>query len=722
MRVFLSAVAAVALAGCASYVGTPRLTSYDLRKGYRFEQLPVAAATPRNSDELFVVLALSGGGTRAAALSYGVLAQLRAARFHWDDSVRAPVQCQPVESPSCRAMERSLLDEVDVISTVSGGSFTGAYFALSGEEIFDPRGKFHTAFLYHPVQSDLLKQARYYPKNWRRLRSRVEIAADYYARNIFGDSTFAALARRSRPYLVLNATDASTGARFEFTQEQFDLLCADLSQVSIARGVAASSAFPVLLNSMTIDSHNAHSGCEYKGPGSGAERDWVPLALSDTFVNYERYTRARQLLAYRDSTRKHLHLLDGGLADNLGLRSVLQSLGSTDRPLAESGRVRGGWSLLQKINQRQVKTIVVVSVDARTKKATNWDTKKTGPMTFSTVNASAGIPMGNFSTETLNLLRQYGLEAGLGPDSLVRRFTSAAGDSVCRCLVESEAPIRFYGLAIGLENVRDAREREFLTNVGTNFELTKLEVDCLISAGAKLLRESASVTEAASQSFSAFVQRHLLGRVEAAKVDVPPACSVAAGRESSRRHTVDVGLRYGALESRSGDVERDRRFAQGLGLAFRIAKPDGLGASAGVSRQSLGVPGSVGTTSLSLGRVRLYALTGGVHLSKHLGPLEASAGLSGGFALSAFGLSAYARERLAADSVFGVETEASPTWVAEPGVSLWWGGKGRIATTVAASYFMARPTLRFEASAPLPERELRINALRWSVGAGIRVF
>ncbi len=156
---------AAVMSGCAAYTRTPRLAAYDLTKGYRFEQLPLsAAAAPRNSDELFVVLAFSGGGTRAAALSYGVLAQLREVRFHWNPQTGEAEACEPADSPRCRALERSLLDEVDVISSVSGGSFTAAYYALRGDAIFDPAEPFHRAFLYYPVQRDLLGHAVYYPK------------------------------------------------------------------------------------------------------------------------------------------------------------------------------------------------------------------------------------------------------------------------------------------------------------------------------------------------------------------------------------------------------------------------------------------------------------------------------------------------------------------------------------------------------------------------------
>ena len=173
------------------------------------------------------MLAFSGGGTRAAAFSYGALRQLDGVRFHFNEATGEPEACASAESPQCRAMERTLLDEVDVISSVSGGSFTSAYYALHGREIFDPESPFHKAFLYHNVQRDLFSQSVYYPQNWNKLSSRIEIAANYYADHIFGDATFRALQDRKRPYLILNATDMSTGSRFEFTQEQFDLFCGD---------------------------------------------------------------------------------------------------------------------------------------------------------------------------------------------------------------------------------------------------------------------------------------------------------------------------------------------------------------------------------------------------------------------------------------------------------------------------------------------------------------
>ena len=56
-----------------------------------------------------MILARSGGGSRASALGYGVLEELR----------RTEV--------TLNGVKRHLLDEVDVISAVSGGTFPAAY-------------------------------------------------------------------------------------------------------------------------------------------------------------------------------------------------------------------------------------------------------------------------------------------------------------------------------------------------------------------------------------------------------------------------------------------------------------------------------------------------------------------------------------------------------------------------------------------------------------------
>ena len=73
----------------------------------------------QRSSEMGLAVAFSGGGTRAAAFSYGVLEKLRDTWL------------------VINGEETRLLDEIDVISSVSGGSFTAAYYGLYGDRMIE---------------------------------------------------------------------------------------------------------------------------------------------------------------------------------------------------------------------------------------------------------------------------------------------------------------------------------------------------------------------------------------------------------------------------------------------------------------------------------------------------------------------------------------------------------------------------------------------------------
>jgi len=232
--------------GCAHHPINAPLAAVDGRTGYRFEN----AAFSTNSDDLFLMLAFSGGGMRAAALDYGVL----------DELARTGVG-----PPSKR---RRLLDEVDLISSVSGGSFTAAYYAVWGDRIFsDFEPQFLTKRLHNGLFLRILA-----PWNTVRLFSptfnRSDLAAEYSDQLLFKGATFGDLAARpGAPFLIINATDLTSGARFEFTQDQFDFLRSDLSHFPIARAVAASSAHPLVLSPVVLKNYSAG--------GQSPEPEWI---------------------------------------------------------------------------------------------------------------------------------------------------------------------------------------------------------------------------------------------------------------------------------------------------------------------------------------------------------------------------------------------------------------------------------------------------------------
>jgi predicted acylesterase/phospholipase RssA len=465
----LALAALIAAGGCAQFPANPPLDHYDPKAGYRFAGL----SAEHNSDDLFVILTFSGGGTRAAALAYGVLEALRATPIVWHGE------------------RRTLLDEVDVISSVSGGSFAAACYALVREQIFGSPGRplseppvgpgcrdFETGFLKHDVQADLAGQLAS-PINWLRLASptfdRIDLAAEYYDREIFHGATYADLLPKGRPYLIVNATDMSQGAGFPFTQDRFDLLCADLAKVPLGRAVAASSAFPVLLTPLTIENYASTKGCGYRPP------PWVELALKDYVRNPRRYAKARLVQSYADPERDWIHLLDGGVADNIGLRDPLEAIASND----------SSWSLVNAINNGKIKKLVVVIVNARSSPDSSWDRKAQAPGLVDVLETAAGTSIDNYSFETIELLRQ----------KLADYSQSEQVYADCRAILGRQCPAKdmpfpppphadYYSINVEFEAVKDQKERHELQNLPTSFSLRPQDVDRLRAVGGQLLRES----------------------------------------------------------------------------------------------------------------------------------------------------------------------------------------------------------------------------------------
>ena len=134
-HLLVSAGFVAALAGCASRPINEPIKHVDLTSGYR-ASIKIHKV-PNNDSKTLFLIAFSGGGTRAAALSYGVLEELRRTEVVVDGH------------------KRRLLDEVDLITGVSGGSFTALSYALYGDKLFS---EYETRFLKRNVQGALLQR------------------------------------------------------------------------------------------------------------------------------------------------------------------------------------------------------------------------------------------------------------------------------------------------------------------------------------------------------------------------------------------------------------------------------------------------------------------------------------------------------------------------------------------------------------------------------------
>jgi NTE family protein len=326
--------------------------------------------TPGNSQNLLLYLTFSGGGTRAAAFSYGVLEELRKTEVTIDGN------------------RRRLLDEVDWISSVSGGSFTAGYYGLFGDRIFED---FESKFLKKNIQGALAAGIFLNPINWFRLSSayfdRSDLAAEYYDKHVFEGGTFGDITARKGPMIMMNATDMTHGLRIGFNQDAFDIICSDLSNFPVARAAAASSAVPMLLTPITV--RNYAGTCDFKVPERFEEM------LKSRTISERQFYLANNVSVYLNSQKKaYIHLLDGGVADNLGLRAIL------DRVIGR-GSV---WRTIQGTPMENIHKAVFMVVNAETEQDSKWDRSEVIPPFGAMFSSYSSISIERYNEATIALL------------------------------------------------------------------------------------------------------------------------------------------------------------------------------------------------------------------------------------------------------------------------------------------------------------------------------
>ncbi len=435
MRLILTIITLFFLSACS--ITTPKMN------------VPLKLTTPKpipkndRSEELTVILTFSGGGTRAAALSYGVLKELR----------DTPI--------SINHKKRRLLDEVDLISSVSGGSFTSAYYGLFGDNIFKD---FERKFLKKRVQSDLVKLSLLSPKAWIRLLpglfERSDLAAEYYNRLIFKKKRFRDL-RKDAPYIVINATDLSLGQGFAFTDYHFRWICSDLGDYPISRAVAASSAVPVLFSPITLQNHS--SKCNF------SPIIWSSKDISDE--EKKRYEQSLTIKKYRDDKKyKYLHLVDGGVSDNLGIRSLIDMTTYHGNSM---------WNTFNAYNMQKTKKLVFIVVNASGFPNLDISKNRITPSTFDVLDTTTSIQSNKYNVETLDLLRSK---------FPIWKKQIAQG----RCAKKQTADCAKIDMDLIEVNLQDLTQNEklALSHVPTSLELPPETVDKLTAAGSNLLQRS----------------------------------------------------------------------------------------------------------------------------------------------------------------------------------------------------------------------------------------
>lgn len=297
-------------------------------------QLVVDLAT----DDDAIALAFSGGGARAASFSLGVLEQLRDTKA---------------------ADGKPLISKISLVTAVSGGAITAAWFGQRGANGLD---EFRAAVLDKDWQSQL-HTSFMSPQNWDRFLqgglNGPDKLSNWLEKEVFGRARMSDLP--PSPQIVINATDLYSGAPFAFATPWFDAICADLSSVKLSDAVAASMSVPIAFRPIVL---KTFADCPTPLPGWVGKAEWdrsAPMLLRET---------ARSFRFYREPERmQYVHLTDGGVADNFGVSSLVTLRAAANTPYAP-------FSARDAVKLRRF-TFLIINAERDAEAA--WATREAGP-------------------------------------------------------------------------------------------------------------------------------------------------------------------------------------------------------------------------------------------------------------------------------------------------------------------------------------------------------
>ena len=437
------------LAACSltQYQNTPLITG-----AANPERRTIAPPSP---DRPAILMAFSGGGTRAAALAEAVLREMHATTYVGDDGVT-----------------HALTDDVRLISSVSGGSVTAAWFGLHGADGLDT---LRSDFLTQDNMRVLgLKAAN--PVTWFRLAftsyTRIRVEEDLFDQELFHNATMAELNQPNRPFILPNTTDMAGGQTFAFSPQRFDDICSSFDALPISTAVAASAAFPIALSPVDFQ-NNSGQGCG----GTLSSDDWATLALkyeASAYINLPGYRDARYTNDLRRGANpfrdiEYLHFLDGGLADNLGVKTLRSAL------ISANDRAGG----LNAINRGLIRKLVVILVNARSDPPSGIYQQASTPGLIDAVNTVVSAPI---DANTAN--SQLALEA------LLSELAKIAGGA--KQLNAGFKGLKVYGITVDYDQLpadtpAHRALRDEAKDVPTSWTLTGPQLDVTERVGRFLL-------------------------------------------------------------------------------------------------------------------------------------------------------------------------------------------------------------------------------------------
>ncbi|HEV2099416.1 MAG TPA: patatin-like phospholipase family protein [Stellaceae bacterium] len=414
---------------------------------------------PAGPDRPAILMTFSGGGSRAAALAESVLREMAATSYAAADG------------------RHVLTEDVKLISSVSGGSVTSAWFGLHRDanhpdgDLDDLRRDFLTQDNMKALELDAANPITWFGLVTGRI-TRIEAEEALFDQRLFHGATLAALNQPGKPYIIPNATDMAGGESFAMVPRRFDDVCSNYDALPVATAVSASAAFPILLTPVSFQ--NFSQGCT----GRLRNGDWIKADLSNPFTPYfnlPEYKEARYANdlrhgpnAFRDI--RYLYFLDGGLADNLGTLSLRSAMIA---PYDDAG-------VLRAINQGKIRRLVIIVVNARSDPQVKLYQQQSQPGLIDQIQTVTGVPI-DANTASLQIALS----------GLLDELSNAAAQAAMQAKFRD---MKVYGITVDYDQIpadtpAHRALRDAAKNVPTAWTLTAPQLQLTEEAGRFLLRQ-----------------------------------------------------------------------------------------------------------------------------------------------------------------------------------------------------------------------------------------
>src|SRR5580658_1174632 len=401
-------------------------------------------------DDTVVALSFSGGGTRAAAFSYGVLGAL--------DQYRVPNR------------STSLLDRVDFVTGVSGGSVLAAYYGLKKRKAL---ADFKQRFLLRNPEENLQMNLSLLniAKGLQGGVNDPTVFPRWLDDNLFEHATFKALLQQRRPYIWINASDVYNRTPFIFGRVIFGALCSDLSSYPISTAVAASAAVPVIFAPVVVEGYPGR--CPIPLP------PWVERVRANPDAPPLLRLFANAMARYHSGEVHYVKLLDGGMVDNYGLAGFTIARLASETP----------YGPLEPEEGVKLRRMLFLVVDAGRAPSGAWWQTVEGPSGINLITATSDTAtesgaVGSYSSfqDTMNNWQAALIDWRCRLSAAERHRYGAPPGWNCRDVKISVGRIAFDQL--------DPQRAAALNAVETSFKLPPEQVDMVIAAGHDALKNS----------------------------------------------------------------------------------------------------------------------------------------------------------------------------------------------------------------------------------------